>query len=364
MEELLAMLRQRLDEHNNNRVEVQSKLDEACAKIQGDANTLEDTIDSEIAAKHKKYEEQVLSFIEKLNKGGGGGKRNGLDSLMKRAENELSKATIYEIHALKKKTKTKMISELYKLKVTHPPPAKVRCIDNTGDGGGESNDINDNKIASITARLQEHLESASESMEAARARLTEICDERRKEAEELRERINGALEKAFEEEDGRLQEAVRIVVEKLGSRNPEEVNCAEKKGRTTLLIHQSYSLSGGDSGDDYELEIERKPWVKSIEFEDRKPSEFCVSLTPQGDLSVSFAFFSDEEVSCLKEFSTSFFVEVDAFEKGGEGHNASKTFRKEFNLGSCGPIIVRSPFSASTIYVLRMRIVHQDTRTQ
>ena len=35
LEELLGMLRERLDEHNENRVEVQNKLDEMCAKIMG-----------------------------------------------------------------------------------------------------------------------------------------------------------------------------------------------------------------------------------------------------------------------------------------------------------------------------------------
>ena len=87
MEELLALLRQRLDDHNNNRVEVQNKLDEACTKIHGDANTLEDTIDSEIATKHKKYEEPILSLIEKLNKGEG-----NVDALVKKAEEKLSKS--------------------------------------------------------------------------------------------------------------------------------------------------------------------------------------------------------------------------------------------------------------------------------
>ena len=71
LEELVGMLRERLNDHNENRVEVQNKLDEMCTKILGDADLLEDKIGHEIATRHKDYEEQIFGLIEKLNKGGG-----------------------------------------------------------------------------------------------------------------------------------------------------------------------------------------------------------------------------------------------------------------------------------------------------
>ena len=75
-------------------------------------------------------------------------------------------------------------------------------------------------------------------MTAAQEKLTEICNERMKEAEELEKRINGKLEEVFKAEDARIQSVVKMVKENIDSEDPEEVKELTRKAQLTLLKKQ------------------------------------------------------------------------------------------------------------------------------
>ena len=91
---------------------------------------------------------------------------------------------------------------------------------------------------SIVDQLQEYLDKVHESMATARDKLTEICNGRRKSAGELETRVNGELEEVFKQEDARIQEVVKMIKEKIGNKDPEEVKELTMKTRLTLLKNQ------------------------------------------------------------------------------------------------------------------------------
>ena len=70
-----------------------------------------------------------------------------------------------------------------------------------------------------------------------------ICAKRRKEIEGIGQRINSELEGPFTQEDARIQEVVKLVKEKIDSKDPEEVKELARKARLTLLKNQRYASS-------------------------------------------------------------------------------------------------------------------------
>ena len=104
--------------------------------------------------------------------------------------------------------------------------------------------------------------------------------------------------------------------------------------------------------------------MKFIDFEERKGSNLIPSFTEKGELVLSFTFFSEDEVEGLKDVDSPFEVEAKMWEKGRKEEEASKILTKEFTLGSDEPICLRSIFTASTRYCLKMRIAHKRMRTQ
>ena len=103
--------------------------------------------------------------------------------------------------------------------------------------------------------------------------------------------------------------------------------------------------------------------LEFIEFEERKPTFLIPSFTEKGELSLSFTFFSEDEVEALKDVGSPFEVEVNVWEKG-HGKGTSRTLTKKLTLGSDEPVCFKDAFTASTTYSLKMRIVHQGMNTQ
>lgn len=89
---LLGLLEEKLTRHDENRKEVQKKLEETCSEIRKGADSLEERISGEIREDSNAKETRIYGLIEKLNEGGG-----NLDALVKDAEEELSREFKYEI---------------------------------------------------------------------------------------------------------------------------------------------------------------------------------------------------------------------------------------------------------------------------
>ena len=146
-----------------------------------------------------------------------------------------------------------------------------------------------------------------------------------------------------------------------------------QRERMVLLVEQIYEVTERNSDEKeynqnsrissvYELKTERKvAFLKLTCFEKRKPADLVPSFTEKGELSLSFTFFSEDEVEVLKGVDSSFEVEMKVWEKGHE-ENTSKVLTEKLTLGE--PVCFRNTFTASTAYCLKMRIIHQEVSTQ
>ena len=136
-----------------------------------------------------------------------------------------------------------------------------------------------------------------------------------------------------------------------------------RKARSTLLRNQRYALEDAYLYEDCGLKVIKEASLKAIDFEKRKPRSLIPSFTEKGELSLSFAFFDEDEVMVLKGIDLPFKVEVKVWAKDLE-EDTSRTLTKELTLGSDELICFRSTFTASTAYCLKMRIVHQGMSSQ
>ena len=350
MEALKESLEERLVEHDNCREEVQGKIKERGVKALGDVDSLEGRISGDISRTFGKTEEEVSALIDKLaNRECAGDKE--MKSLMEQAHEILSSEPKAEIQH---SGSGKGFASSYKLKI-----ASVKKEVNLKP----STAADDDKVESIVSLLQEHFNRIQESKASVQDELVKICAKRRKEIEEIGQRINSELEGPFTQEDARIQEVVKVVKEKVDSKDPEEVKELTRKARLALLRNQRYTLKAADLYENCGLRVIKEASLKHINFEERKPRSFVPSFTEKGELSLSFAFFDEDEAEVLKEVDSPFEVEVKVWEKG-HGEDTSRTLTKELTLGSDELIFLRSTFTASTTYSLKTRIVHQGTNTR
>ena len=339
MDMLLVLLEGRLVEHDNSRKEVQGKLLEVCSKMKMDADSLEERVSEEISKDFDAKEEEILGLIERLNEGTG-----NMGDLVRKAKEELSKEWKYEIQYSESK---KGFVDSYKLKISSVKVEK----------GPELNTTD-----SIVSALQEHLNKLQDSKDFAKEKLIGICNGKMKEGEELETRINGKLEELFKAEDARIQSVVKAVKEKIGSKDPEEVEELTRKTKLTLFKNQKYALSGWYSCSSCDLKAKSEIQLKQVDFEERRPIDLVPLFTGKGELSLSFSFFSEDEKEVLKEVKTLFEVKVKVWEKGQE--RSSNTLTKKITFESEEPIYFRSTFTENATYCLKMRIVHQGMSTQ
>ena len=134
---LLGLLEERLEQHDNNRKDVQEELHEILAEIVKDADTLEDNIGGEISENFEKKEEGIYSLIEKLNREDG-----DIDALIEQAKEILSKEWRYKIQHSEW---IKSFVDSYGLKISSVKVEKELNFENT---------------ESIVSKLEEHLEKS------------------------------------------------------------------------------------------------------------------------------------------------------------------------------------------------------------
>ena len=324
---LLCSLEERLVEHDENRKVVQAKMNAICNKASEEATFLEEKIGCEIRKEFDSTEEGTLSTIGELNNKLENPKEGDeLDTLIEKARKCLVEQK-YEIEQLEN---AQNFVDSYKLTVSSTPI-------------NEDNVSVTNKIERIASLLQMNLEKTHESMISAQGRLLEICNKRREEAEEMKKRVNGKLGELFTKEDARLQGVLKEVREKIGSESPSEVKEVMIKAKTTLITKSKYSLENSADGlslGGYDLVVTEEVSLGWLCFEERKPTNFVPSFSNGDEVSLSFAFFDEEETMFLKPFNLPFKVEVMAWEKDNE--SATETHTREYSVSITKPPCFRS----------------------
>ena len=354
LNELLCLLEERLVQHDNNRKEVQRKLQEVCSKTLEEADSFEDKTIDKISSAFDKAEERILEIIDKLNQGD----ESELGPLTKKAQEELS---IEQKCTVEYSEWGESLDDSYKFDVV--PHEVCKEIDFSGISDTTA------KFELIISMLQGHLDKDHESKVAAQEKIVGICNEKRGEADELEKKINSELELVFDKEDARLQRIVKEISECIGTASPDEFKGLALKAKAALVENQRYALDELSEwaterlSDNYNLVVAKEMSLKYFNFGERKPMEFAVSLTKKGELSLSFAFFDEDEVGVLKDVDLSLYVKVKVWGKD-RGEDTSRTFTRELTLGNDKPICFIGTFTENSTYCLKMKIECCDLCSQ
>lgn len=358
LEDLLCSLDESLTLHDNNRKKVQNELQEIHANALEESDLLEEKMNEEIQDAFDKNEKQILNLIYKLNNNTKEGSIPA--TLTKQINNTLSSELKFEI---KHSERAKSFVDSYALKMS-----KVKI-------GSSPKIVATDKIEGVVSMLEKQLERLCEHKNAIQNDFTKICTKRWSEADELKERINKELELDFTEEDTRIQEVVKMVRVNIHNENPDEIKAIETKVKLALLTTQKYAICDFGESDDpddlenldcldyYDLSATKEASLKWIDFEERKPTNIAPSFTEKGEFSLSFAFFSDDEINVLRAATNlSLELVIKIWDKG-KGEDDAKTLTKSIACGSA-QLCFSSSFSGGTTYCMKMRIENSDICSQ
>ena len=340
------LLEERLVEHDECRKEVQRELEGIRSKAEKEADSLEEKINGELLRDYGPKEEEILGLIEKLNR-----EEGDLGALMKQAQGILAERREYGIHHYKSAGD---FVNSYILVISSAEGEK---------------EVDPNDTESAVSKLQEHLDKTHESLTAARDKLTEVCDEWRREAGKMTNSVNERLGTAFSQEDARIQEVVKVIRENLDSENADVVKELTRKGVMSLLKNQKYSLRKGDSLASLDLTVTNEVISDFPLLECMKPAGFAASLTENGCVSISFApLFSKAEEGTLEELGVSLIACLAVWKKGS--NSAVRTFTKKYDPwdSACDGGKVRMAFSSivtsGEMYCLKVRVERGRSKTE
>lgn len=150
---------------------------------------MEERIPGEAQKDFEGVEEQILGLIKKLNAAGS----DELELLLKWAQEELEEEHKYEIQH---SDSPGSFPDSYHLKIS------------SFMIGNDSGEDPHNSVNLIVTQLRERLDRIYSLVIAVKDELTEICNRRRTEAEEMGKSINSKLEQLYTKEDARIQEVL------------------------------------------------------------------------------------------------------------------------------------------------------------
>ena len=228
----------------------------------------------------------------------------------------------------------------------------------------EDDASNTDEVERIIGLMQKNLEKIHESMVSVQDKLLGICNKRREEAEDLKKRVNGKLEELFTSEDALVQGVLEEVRRTMGSDNPDQVKDLTKKVKLELVTGPKYSLKKPASGcslDGYDLAVTEEVFLECLCFEERKPTNFSPAYTEDGEVSLSFSFFSEEETALLKPHNPPFNVELLIWEKGQGG--PAETHIRKYTVGDTKPVRFSNIIVPGTGYCLNVRVEYHGIRS-
>lgn len=351
LKRLLDLLDERLAYHNNNRKEIQDQLKVIRTEAVNDADVLESKILALISTNFGQAKERISSIIAELN----GKKGEDLNSLVKKSQEEISTEHNYKIEHSEN---GKIFSESYQIVFSQNKIDSELQIDDS------------TKTELIINLLEAQIEKIHEKMTSAQSEISKICSSRRKEAEELENKIGSILDIFYLKEDARIgnitelmKRAISNENENVQSREAEEEERKELtiKAIKTLVSIKTYSLCGpfnltrGHLCEQYSLTVTRERTLKFIDFESKRINNFFAEFPGNKELSISFNLFSDEEIEVLKMYGMKVNVALMIGEKLNKG--MTRTLSRECAVGGgAEDLCFRDVFVKDTVYCVRMRI--------
>ena len=365
LKELLRLLEERLVQHDNNRAEVQSQVQEVCSGIVDEANALGEAISGKIAKDFEALEKRVFGLIDKLNskldspEEEGEGKGETLNSLIKKAQEVLSKDRVYNI---KHSEEGKTLSEMYKLEISD-----VKAKKRKGGLGNMGDDAS--RVEFVVGELEKHVERAQESMAAAQEKLSAICNERGSKAGKLEDYINKKMSQPFAREDARLQEVVGLIKKRIEAGTPKELEELAAKARATLAGKQGYAYTReakvvkGRQRDIHDLVVTREVDLHFIGFAERKAPAITSVAVESGKVSLSFAFFNSDELEVVKPFGLDVDVVATVWEKGRKD-DTSRTVSAPYTFGKDDRVSFGSDLAPDTVHCMTMKMERPEAGTK
>lgn len=348
LKDLLCLLEERLTQHDNNRKEVQDQLRDVHSKGLEEVNLLDEKINEKIHNTFNATEERIFSLIDKINNDN---RNESHNSLIEQIQKEISFEHKYEIEHSENTT----FVESYSLNVIPVETEKKNEINDTCRG--ESSEL-------IKKLLTERLDKENEAIHAAQDKLTEICTNRRKNIEELETKANTRLEELFAQEDARIQGVVNGVKEGMSSGNTDNSERLATEAKVALIKNQRYSLANEQNGKhSYELIVTNDYSMEYINFEERQPSNVTAKIDENGIFSLSFAFFSDDEMEFLKMFNLLLDVVVCVWRKD-LGEEDEVSCAGKYDLEKPKVVIPVDRISPNANYCLKIKIVHRGSSTK
>ena len=207
----------------------------------------------------------------------------------------------------------------------------------------------------------------NESVVDAQDRITEICNNTRTEAKEIEKKINKKIGDFCNREFSRIYDVVKLLNTNLYRAGPDKQRELMLKARRALFISQRYSLSAPlkeDSLEGLDLIVKNDASLEYIDIEERKPMDVSISLGDNGEVSLSFTLFDDNEKDALKGLDLSLKIILVVWKKGKSEETTGKTFTEAYKLGNDEPISFDISLLINTSYCFKVKVEYSGLFTK
>lgn len=316
-EKIEDTIHRRLDEHDKNRIAVQSELDGVCKGLLEEIDKMEKGLSAEMG---KAYEEEETRLQEAIQR------KSSDTSTNNNGDNGEEEEFYTQEYEILKSDGEREVSKMITLRIEKTKTKR-------GNGSIES-------LQSLSEQHQESKETAAEALAA-------MCNEFREEVRVLKEHINSELEGKYTAEDKRLQDLL-------------SGECDEETIRANLLVEQSYSLHEdvGAQGISARYTLSTRHSVYNIK--EMKPRGFGIKEIKGGKIYLDSNLFSEKEREVLERFGILREVyAVASFHEKGRGGEYDPECRVNVDENSISPKFLR----AEETYSIRIRIEHRGEKS-
>ena len=284
-EMIARALRERLEEHNENRKTAQKEAADGYDALIKKIGDLEAELSKKIEKDFAKESDRLQSALDDLPQGEGEDPEK-FSAAIQKVKTELSKRWIC---SLKK--------EHYKAYEVESEAKHETGTTTCGD-----------TVEGVKEALNKCLEEADQNRKAVQEDLHSICDESIKRLTDIKEDISGKLEEEFKREDSRLQstlntvQSIFTIKEANNGYDDDELLNIIKKAKAELVVKQMYRVKAKVEYSEQEaLVLEAKKEIKVEWLEHKRPTDLKLNKVSDGKVFLGLIFLTPEEEKVLKE---------------------------------------------------------------